>query len=167
MLDVRNMQLRLQEYTDCFAETDPSAGLREISTKGVEGDATRDFTETALKYLSLALLSAIEENATGIRLASTKEVNGDCFLTGKKEIRLAAPPAGLSREMIGIVRGITGLEVDQGSSKFSWGIREDRLELTARVEKSGEREVLDLTLPRPRGETGKAPPGRRGKSEKR
>jgi len=164
MVNSRNMQLRLQEYTDCFAETDPAAGLREISTKGVEGDATRDLTETALKYLSLALLSAIEENATGIRLTSATEMNGSCFLLGARETRLARPPSGLVKEMIGIVRSITGLEQERGSSSFSWGLREDRLELTARAAKSGSEEVLDLDFPTARGKSGnqgQAKPGRR------
>ena len=156
------MQLRLQQYTDCFAETDPSVDLREISRKGVEGDVTGDVTEVALKYLALALLSAIEEGASDIVLSARGDLNGSCHLRGDLDVRLPSPPSGLTREMIRILREVSGLESDRGKSELAWGLRNDRLELSLQAERDGPEETLDLTLPwRKRDQPQDAPRRRR------
>lgn len=147
MKDARNLHLRLQEYTDCFAETDPSRELDEISGKGVEGDRTRDMTETALKYLSLAILSGIEEEVSSIFFTRNGDLNGAAYLSGERETRLPIPPTGTIKEIIGILRCITGLEPDNGNSRLVWGIRNDQLEIVVGVARSGEKETLSLTLP--------------------
>jgi hypothetical protein len=147
MMLEQSMQLRLQQYTDCFAETDPSIELREISRKGVEGDLTGDVTEVALKYLSLALLSAIEEGASDIVFSARGDLNGSCHLRGDRKIRLPSPPSGLTRQMIRILRDVSGLESDRGSSRLVWGLRNDQLELRLQAERDGPDETLNLTLP--------------------
>lgn len=150
MKDARNLHIRLQEYTDCFAETDPAPELDEISAKGVEGDRTLDMTETALKYLSLTIISGIEKEASNILFTRKGDMNGACYLVGDEKTRLPNPPTGLIKEIIGIIRCITDLEPDAGSSRLIWGIRNDQLEIDVGVSKEGNEEILNLTLPRKR-----------------
>ena len=146
MVPMRSLHLRLQEYTDCFAESDPAAALSEISRKGVEGDITRDLTEVTLKYLALALLCAIEEGASRILISSHGDFADSCGLRGATAVQLPKPPAGMARQMIDIVREITGLEEDSGSSKLIWGVREDQLEIDVGVERTSREEILTLSL---------------------
>lgn len=150
MNDARNLHLRLQEYSDCFAETDPSLELEEISGKGLEGDKTRDMTETALKYLSLTILSGIENEARNIFFTRNGDLNGAAYLAGDRETRLPMPPTGMVKEIMGILRCITGLEPDNGSSRLIWGIRNDQLEIAVGATRSGDTETLSLTLPQKR-----------------
>ncbi len=150
MKDSRNLHVRLQEYTDCYAETDPALGLADISNKGVEGEKTPDMTETALKYLSLAILSGIEKQARNILFTRTGDMNGACYLVGGEKIRFPNPPTGLIKEIIGVLRCITDLEPETGSSRLIWGIRNDQLEIDVGVSKTGKEEILNLTLPRKR-----------------
>ena len=55
MKDERNYHLRLQEFCDCYMETDPKKEL-EKAAKGVSGDPAGDLDEHALKFLGLTHL---------------------------------------------------------------------------------------------------------------
>ena len=147
MKDSNSLHLKLQEYADCYSESDAGRELKEISEKGAGGEVTGDITDVALKYLSTSILHAIEEEAQKLQIAREGAMQGDCKLIGKKETSLPKPPIGLAREMMGIVRCITALEADNGESKLAYGVRNDRLEIAVTVHKSGEKEVMGLTLP--------------------
>jgi len=150
MKDPKSLHLKLQEYADCYSESDAGRELKEISEKGAGGEVTGDITDVALKYLSSSILYGIEKEAQKLQIAREGNMEGDCKLIGKKETPLPKPPVGLAREMMGIVRCITGLEADSGESKLAYGVRNDRLEIDVTVHKSGEKEVMGLTLPRAR-----------------
>jgi hypothetical protein len=148
MRDSRSLHLKLQEYADCFSETDAAKELEEISAKGAGGDRTGDLTEVALKYLATAILVGIEEEAEKVQITREGAMEGDCRLLGQSEIILPRPPTGLAREMIGIVRCITDLEADTGESSLAYGIRNDQLDINVSIHKAGEKESLGLGLSR-------------------
>lgn len=147
MKDPKSLHLKLQEYADCYSESDAGRELKEISEKGVGGEVTGNITDVALKYLSSAIFHAIEEEAQKLQITREGATQGSCKLMGKKETPLPKLPIGLAGEMMGIVRCITGLEADIGESKLAYGLRNDRLEIGVTVHKSGEKEVMGLTLP--------------------
>ena len=140
MKDSKSLHLKLQEYADCFSESEAARELAEISKKGVGGDITGDLTEVAMKYLASAILRGIEEGAQKL------QITRECRLLGKKEIILPSPPAGLAQAMISIVRCITDLEADVGESRLAYGVRNDRLDIDVSVHKAGEKESLGLSL---------------------
>jgi hypothetical protein len=148
MRDSKSLHLKLQEYADCFSETDAAKELEEISEKGAGGDRTGDLTEVALKYLATAILLGIEEEAEKVQITREGAMEGDCRLLGQTEIILPRPPTGLAREMIGIVRCITDLEADTGESRLAYGIRNDQLDIDVSIHKAGEKESLGLGLVR-------------------
>jgi hypothetical protein len=65
--DDRSYHLRLQEFCDCFMETDFRKELEKAS-KGVSGDPGGDPEELALKFLGLTLLDGANEEAKKISL---------------------------------------------------------------------------------------------------
>jgi hypothetical protein len=146
MRDSNSLHLKLQEYADCFSESNAGSELEEISRKGAGGDRTGDLTEVALKYLATAILVGIEREAQKLQITRKGAMEGECRLLGDKEVLLPKPPTGLAQAMIGIVRCITGLEADTGESKLSYGVRNDRLDIDVTVHKAGDRESLGLGL---------------------
>ena len=146
MKDSNSLHLKLQEYADCFSESDAASELEEISRKGAGGNSTGDLTEVALKYLASAILLGIEKEAKKLQITRAGAMEGECRLLGKKEVPLPKPPTGLAQAMIGIVRCITGLEADTGESKLAYGLRNDRLDIDVTVHKAGDRESLGLGL---------------------
>ncbi len=147
MKDIRNLHQRLQEYGDCYAEGDPQGELRQVCKKGIEGDAVRDMREVALKYLSLVILLGIEARADRVLIKRKGDLHGSCKILGDKEVRIPKPPAGLAKEMIGIVRCITDLEQENGRATLIYGIRNDQLELGIETRKIDGAEELAIILP--------------------
>ncbi len=146
MKDTTSLHQKLQEYTDCFAESDPDRELKKISSKGIAGDKTQDMTELSLKYLSLAILSGVNQASEKIFFTRKGEQNGSCFLAGENETRLPSPPTGVTGEIISILRRITGLEPDKAYGKLTCGIRNDRPIMDVGVARAGERETLSITV---------------------
>ena len=148
MKDTNSLHARLQEMNDCFAEADPAGHLQSIAHRGTGGEVIQDTTEVALKYLSLALLSAVDAQAEKIVFAynGKNRKNGSCQIGGPVETRLPPPPPGVTREIISILRHIAGLEADKAYGRMVCGIREDRLVMDVGVARAGERENLSLTI---------------------
>ncbi len=77
MKDPKSLHLKLQEYADCYSESDAARELEEISEKGVGGEVTGDMTDVALKYLSSAILRAIEEEAQKLQITREGATQGE------------------------------------------------------------------------------------------
>ena len=148
MVDANSLQLRLQGYADCFAETDFESELRQIQAKGVGGDPTGDLTEVALKYLALCILHGINQGASHLTIESEGTMNGSCRLIGGHEVRLPSPPTGLARRMIEILRCIAGMEQDSGTAKIAFGFRNDRFDLDFQATTDRNRQEILIRLPR-------------------
>ena len=147
MKDRRNLHAKMQEYIDCYLEADPQVELREITRKGVEGDATGDMTELALKYLALAVIHGVEEHAKVIGVVHEGDMDGSVVMKTAEEVQLPDPPTGLAREMAEVIRCIAGMEAAEGQGSISCGFRQDRLELEVEGEQEASREKVLLRIP--------------------
>jgi hypothetical protein len=145
--DKRNLHLRLQEYCDCYLETDPREELDRISTQASSSDPTGDPEEVALKFLSLAVLYGIEENAK--RLSIVKVPGGETQLNieAAGNYKLPAPPRALTDQIFRVMRSITHLESGKGTEPLALGIQNDRLELGIEFDSAEEQETLTLSFP--------------------
>lgn len=146
MKDASSLHARLQEYNDCFAETDPKQELRRIASRGIAGETPQDMTELALKYLSLSILAGVDSGAGKVFYARNGEQNGSCVLAGPREDRLPTPPTGVTQEIMDILRRIAGLEQDKAYGTLACGIRQDPLEMDVGVARTGDRETMSLTI---------------------
>ena len=83
MKDDRNYHQRLQEFCDCFMETDPKGELEKAS-KGISGDPGRDLDELALKFLGLGIFYGASEKVNKISFLAYPVVKHDIELSGSK-----------------------------------------------------------------------------------
>lgn len=142
----RNFLQRLQEYIDCFMETDPQNEMQKISKEGVAGDVTGDVTEVALKYLSLALISSVEERAGEIIIVR-KNGKGECKLKGDMFTQLLNAPDEIVGRALEILHEITGIEQTGKTGLIACGFRNDQLELKTTFQKKPGEETVVLRLP--------------------
>ena len=70
--DDRNFHQRLQEFCDCYLETDPKKEL-EKAAKGISGDPSGDLDELALKFLGLGIFYGASEKAKKISIQRSKD----------------------------------------------------------------------------------------------
>lgn len=146
MKDERNYHLRLQEFCDCYMETDPKKEL-EKAAKGVSGDPGGDLDEHALKFLGLAIFYGASEKAKSVSLQRSKEGKVSFAVDAKGKYQLLAPGAMVADRIISIARSITHIDTDQGKLPVSLGLRSDRIEVTFQFDRKAGNEAFSILFP--------------------
>jgi hypothetical protein len=144
--DDRSFHLRLQEFCDCFMETDYQKEL-EAASRGVSGDPSSDEEELSLKFLGLAILYGATQEIKNFSIKKGKDNKVLFALEGKGTYQLPPPTAKVADRIFSIARSILHLEEDQGTMPFSMGLRHDRLELKLKLDRKGAEESLTVIFP--------------------
>lgn len=143
--DERNYHQRLQEFCDCFMETDFKKEL-EASSKGISGDPSGDPDELALKFLGLTLLYGANEEAQKISLQRSREGKVLFSVEARGNYQLPPPSAQVADRIFSILRSITHIDKDQGKSPLSLGLRNDRMEISLEFNRKGGGEWLSIVF---------------------
>lgn len=138
MKDKRSLHLKVQEFCDCFATTDP---LLEMMTVGAE----QDKEEGALKWLALTILHGINSHAKKISIV--KGEDGQLTVTAKYEsANLPAPSAEMGNKVFEVIKEITHLE-GSGKTPLAVGIRDSSIEVFVKVKQEDDREAVTIQFP--------------------
>lgn len=136
MKDNINLHLKIQEMIDCFATTDP---LKEMSI--VAND--RDTDEAALKWVALAALHGINNNAKAISISQSKD--GKITVNAKyRESQLPSPGHDIGKNVIRTLRSVTHIDDDKGKLPLALGIRDGSIDLVVKVDKDDGGENITL-----------------------
>jgi hypothetical protein len=139
MKEKRNVHLKVQELCDCYATNDP---LKEMSV--VKNDPDKD--EAAFKWLALASLHGVNNNAKEVTISRSKD--GEVRVTAKyRESELPSPGSEVGARIMEAVREVTHIEGDEGKSPLSLGIRNDSIELQVEIKAKDDREKVTLEFP--------------------
>ena len=145
--DERNYHQRLQEFCDCFMETDFKKEL-EAASKGVSGDPSGDPDELALKFFGITLLYGANEEAKRITLQRPKEGKVLLSVEARGNYQLPPPSVQVADRIFSIARSITHIDKDQGKSPLSLGLRNDRMEISLEIDRKGGGESLTIFFPK-------------------
>ena len=125
MKDKGSLHLKVQELCNCYATTDP---LKEMSI--VKNDADKE--EAALKWLALAALHGVNNNAEQISI--TKSDDGKVAVTAEyRKTDLPSPGSEVAEKIIESLIGITHLEGGEGKTQLALGIRDSSINLTIKM----------------------------------
>ncbi len=139
MKDTGNLHLKMQELCDCFSTTDP---LKEMSK--VKNDENNP--DAALKWLALAALHGINNNAKKISL--TKTDDGKVFVIAEyRDTELPSPGADIADNILEAVREIIHIEDKKGKSKLAFGIRDSSLDLEISVKDKEDYKKVSIKFP--------------------
>ena len=144
--DERNYHQRLQEFCDCYMETDPKKEL-EIAAKGISGDPSGNLDELALKFLGLGIFYGASEKAKKITIQRAKDGKVLFSVEAKGKYQLPSPNTQLADRVISIARAITHIDADQGKLPVSMGLRNDRLDLTFQFDRKADSETFLISFP--------------------
>jgi hypothetical protein len=142
----RNYHQRLQEFCDCYLETDPRKELEKAS-KGISGDPGGDIDELALKFLGLGIFYGASEKAKNISIQRSKDGKVLFTVEARGKHQLPPPSTQVADRIISIARAITHIDKDRGEEPVSFGLRNDRLELTFQFDRKKEGESLSILFP--------------------
>lgn len=134
MKDSVNLHLKVQEMCDCYATTDP---LKEMSK--LQHD--KDTDEAAVKWLALAVLHGINNNAEKISIQQDRQ--GEVIVTAKyRRTELPTPGAAIGEKIMKTIRDITHIEDTKGDTVLAFGFRNNSLDLKISTsEKKDERKA--------------------------
>ena len=139
MKEKRNIHLKVQELCDCYATNDPFKEMSEI-----KGDGDQD--EAAAKWLALAALHGVNDNAKEVSIRRSPD--GNIKVTAKyREAELPSPGAEIGEKIINAVREITHIEGGKGKSPLALGIREDSIELKIKMKSKDKGERVTIKFP--------------------
>lgn len=139
MKEKRNVHLKIQELCDCYATNDP---LKEMS--GIKRD--QDTEEAALKWLALAALHGVNDNARELTISRSR--NGEVRVTAKyRESELPSPGSEVGAKIMEAFRAITHIEGDKGKTPLALGIRNDSIELQVKMKTKEGKEKVTLRFP--------------------
>ncbi len=144
--DDRNYHQRLQEFCDCYMETDPRKEL-EKAAKGVSGDPSGDPDELALKFLGLAIFYGASEKAKKMSIERSKDGKVRFGVEARSKYKLLPPDPKVADRIIAIARSITHIDEDQGELPVSLGLRNDRIELTFQFDRKTNGETFSILFP--------------------
>lgn len=142
MRDKRSLHLKVQELCDCFATSDP---LREMSLVKKEPDKV----EGALKWVALAVLHGINDNAKKITV--TKAKDGKITVKGKYYTsELPSPGADVGDQIFQVVKEVAHMEGEGGKVPLALGIRDSSIQVEVKMEHDDGGESLSIKFPKSR-----------------
>jgi hypothetical protein len=134
MRDSTSLHQKVQEMCDCYATKDP---LKEMSKLQHQQDAD----EAAIKWVALAILHGINNNAEEISIQRSK--TGSVKVVAEyRKAELPSPPNSISDKIIGNLKDIIHADSSQSDSVLAFGFRDNSMDLRVRVrEESGSQKV--------------------------
>jgi hypothetical protein len=144
--DERNYHQRLQEFCDCYMETDPKKELEKAS-KEISGDPSGNLDELALKFLGLGIFYGASEKAKKVSIQRSKDSKVLFTVDAKGKYQLPPPPTQLADRVISIARAITHIDTDQGKLPVAMGLRNDRMDITFQFDRKGGEETFSISFP--------------------
>ncbi|MDY6908754.1 MAG: hypothetical protein SWC40_02195 [Thermodesulfobacteriota bacterium] len=139
MKDKRSLHLKVQELCDCFATEDPLKGM-SLLKKEVDSE------DAPLKWLALAVLHGVNDNAEKITLTRTDD--GEIRVKAQyRTSELPSPGKEIGAKILESVRELAHLEGDQGSLPLALGLRDSSLELKLKVKRKDGRETVTIKFP--------------------
>lgn len=139
MKDASNLHLKVQELCDCFATTDPLKEMSELAKP-------TDLDEDALKWIALAVLHGINNNADKITL--TTEKDGSVEVTAKyRKTTLPSPAPEIGKKVVEAIREITHIEEDKGKMALALGIRNNDLNLKIKSSIKDDKGEVTISFP--------------------
>ncbi|MDH3357014.1 MAG: hypothetical protein OET81_10410 [Desulfobacteraceae bacterium] len=139
MKEKRNLHLKVQEMCDCYATGDP---LKEMSI--IKNDEDKE--EAALKWLALAALHGVNNNAEEITITRSSE--GTVRVVAEyRESELPSPGSEVGGKIVDALRKITHIEEEKGKTPLSLGIRNDSVNLKIKFKAKKGKEKIAIKFP--------------------
>ena len=139
MKDTGSLHLKVQELCDCFATADPLKEMSDITTEA-------DKDEAALKWLALAALHGVNNNAEKISI--TRAENGKVTVTAEyRKNYLPSPGSDVAEKIIEAVAGITHIEGDKGKTPLALGIRDSSIDLKIKMKTKNGGKKITIKFP--------------------
>jgi hypothetical protein len=139
MKDASSLHQKVQNLCDCYTNNDPLKEMSEIKKE-------TDLEEAAQKWLALAVLHGINNNAANITITTTKDGKGKVTAEYRKA-DLPSPGGPIAEKVISTIKAITHIEGVSGDSPLAFGIGNNSMDLNVASTHEGGQEKITITFP--------------------
>jgi hypothetical protein len=143
----RSPHLKLEEFLDCYLESDYKNELDHFSEPQLTGSIREDVPDEALRYLALVLLYAIEERVQHVSLIHKGPNISICGMIGESYYEVPTPSEEIMTALFRELKEMTGMDENRQRGKLAIGLRNDQIELkisSTRTDAGEEKVVIYL-----------------------
>ncbi|MBI4832063.1 MAG: hypothetical protein HY801_11045, partial [Candidatus Lindowbacteria bacterium] len=113
----RSPHVKLQEFLDCFLDSDHKKELEEFSTPQLRNRLREDFPDEALRYFALVLLYGIDVGAKDISFVRKAPDRALCRMAGEQFYDLPAPAEEVMASLFDEIEEMTGMDETKRKGK--------------------------------------------------
>ena len=130
---------KIQDLCDCFATSDPLKEMCEVIH-----DANTN--EAALKWIALAVLHEINNNAEEVSISTSKD--GRVRVTAEyRKTELPSPGSIVGEKIIQAIRTVAHIEHAQEKAIIAFGIRNNSMDLKIKSRNDGTDDKVTIVFP--------------------
>ena len=144
----RSPHVKLQEFVDCFLETDHKKELEDFSSPRMASPIREGLPDEALRYLAILLLYGLSEGAEDISLIRKEPDKALCRMAGDKFYDIPAPIEEVVVSLFDEIEEMTGMSATKPEGKLILGLKDGEIELkiSSTLTDAGEGKIL-IRLP--------------------
>ncbi len=139
MRDSSSLHQKVQEMCDCYATNDP---LKEMSKMQHE----KDIDEAAVKWIALAILHGINNNAEEISIEHTKKGSVK-VIAEYRRTELPPPDEAIAKNIVNTLKNIIHVEFSQGDSALALGLRSGSVDLHVKTRDESRDSSASIKFP--------------------
>jgi hypothetical protein len=144
----RSPHAKLQEFLECFLETDHRKELENFSAPQLHKRLREDVSDEALRYLALVLLYGLGAGVNEISFVRKAPDRSLCRMTGKNFYDVPAPVVEVMISLFEEIEDMAGMDETKRKGRLVVGLKNQEIDLTisSGITDSGEEKII-IQLP--------------------
>ncbi len=147
MVDIsrtRSPHAKLQEFLDCFLDTDHRKELEDFSTPQLARPTREEFPDEALRYLAVLLLYGLSERVEDISLVRKAPDEVVCRMSGEQFYDVPTPREEVVTSLFSEIEEMAGMDTSRRIGRLIVGLKNDEIELkiSSVLSDAGEEKIL-------------------------
>lgn len=144
----RSPHVKLQEFIDCFLQTDHKKELENFSEPRLTRSTREKVPDEALRYLALLLLYGLNERVKDISVIRKEPDEATCRMSGERFYDIPGPSEEVISCLFDEIEEMAGMDETKRVGKLVLGLKNEEIDLniSSTLTDSGEEKIM-IQLP--------------------
>ena len=144
----RSPHVKLQEFIDCFLQTDHKKELENFSEPRLTRSIREKVPDEALRYLALLLLYGLNERVKDISIIRKEPDGAICRMSGERFYEIPGPSEEVISCLFDEIEEMAGMDETKRVGKLVLGLKNDEINLniSSTLTDSSEEKIM-IQLP--------------------
>ena len=125
----RSPHVKLQEFIDCFLQTDHKKELENFSEPRLTRSTREKVPDEALRYLALLLLYGLNERVKDISIIRKAPDEAICRMSGERFYEIPGPSEEVISCLFDEIEEMAGMDETKRVGKLVLGLKNDEIDL--------------------------------------